>query len=80
MVTGGAGLELAQQFCPLYRSRPTINLMMSEFVRINICPGVDFLISIDELCDVTSVAHGVVRSVITKETIFYDESTADTDS
>ena len=54
--------------------------MMSEFVRINICPGVDFLISIDELCDVTSVAHGVVRSVITKETIFYDESTADTDS
>ena len=52
--------------------------MMSEFVRINICPGVDFLISIDELCDVTSVAHGVVRSVITAETVYYNE--ADTDS
>jgi hypothetical protein len=50
---------------------------MSEFVRINICPGVDFLVSIDELCDVTSTVHGVVRSVITKETIFYDESTAE---
>ena len=54
--------------------------MMPELVRINICPGVDFLISIDELCDVTSTVHGVVRSVIKKETIYYDESTADTDS
>ena len=52
-------------------------MMSDEYIPILIAPGVTFWISVDELADVTSTAHGVVRSVITKETIYYDESTAE---
>ena len=80
MVTGGQGWSFADlynspaPFLPL-----TVNLMMpDEYIPILIAPGVTFWISIDELCDVTSTAHGIARSVITREVTFYNE--ADTDN
>lgn len=53
-------------------------MMSDEYIPILIAPGVTFWISVDELADVTSTAHGIARSVITREVTFYNE--ADTDS
>ena len=77
MVTGGRARAGSTVLPPL--SQPTINLMMSdEYIPILIAPGVTFWISVDELADVTSTAHGIARSVITREVTFYNE--ADTDN